>query len=240
MYFIIGNIVCSYISDCGAKVDMVFVLDASTSVTEFNFKIVKDFMIDFLSEASIDDGSVRVGVITFSDDDYLQFQLNAYSDKLSLLRAIDSIPFTHGSTNTADALLTMRTEMFTAGNGDRAGVPNVAIVITDGVSNINARRTVPEAEQARADGIHIYSIGIGLTDTQELDAMASRPVEDNRYSVQDFNQLRSLRDDIFHALCKRGLLFQDFLTISSDFRLKSFTYLFVCPCLNHPQKKIVL
>ena len=181
----------------------MFVLDASTSVTEFNFQIVKDFMIDFLSEASIDDGSVRVGVITFSDDDSLQFHLNAYGDKLSLLRAIDDIPYKHGSTNTADALLTMRSEMFTAGNGDRAGVPNVAIVITDGVSNINSRRTIPEAEQARAEGIHIYSIGIGLTDTTELDGIASKPVEDNRYSVQEFDELRHLRDDIFHALCQR-------------------------------------
>ena len=197
----ICRIICSFLSDCGAKVDMVFVLDASTSVTEFNFQIVKDFMIDFLSEASIDDGSVRVGVVSFSDDDYLQFHLNNHRDKMSLLRAIDSMPYAQGSTNTADALLTMRSEMFTAGNGDRAGVPNVAIVITDGVSNINSRRTIPEAEQARADGIHIYSIGIGLTDTKELDAMASRPVEENRYSVQDFSELRHLRDDIFHALC---------------------------------------
>ena len=191
------------VSDCGAKVDMVFVVDASTSVTEFNFQVVKDFIIDFLSEAGIDDGSVRVGVITFSDDDYLQFHLNAYGDKMSLLRAIDGIPYKQGSTNTADALLTMWSEMFTAGNGDRAGVPNVAIVITDGVSNINSRRTIPEAEQARADGIHIYSIGIGLTDTTELDGIASRPVEDNRYSVQDFSGLHTLRDDIFHAICQR-------------------------------------
>ena len=198
-----GNVVFVSVTDCGAKVDMVFVLDASTSVTEFNFQVVKDFLIDFLSEASIDDGSVRVGIITFSDDDYLQFHLNAHGDRASLNRAIDSMPYRQGSTNTADALLTMRSEMFTAANGDRAGVPNVAIVITDGVSNINSRRTIPEAEQARAEGIHIYSIGIGLTDTKELDGMASRPVEDNRYSVQDFSGLHTLRDDIFHAICQR-------------------------------------
>ena len=188
-------------ADCGAKVDLVFVVDASTSVTEANFLLVKDFMIDFLSGASIEDGSVRVGVITYSTADHLQFHLNAHSNKMSLLRAVDNIPYQYGSTNTADALLTMRTEMYTPENGDRPDVPNVALVITDGVSNINYRRTIPEAEEARAQGIHIYSIGIGLTDTRELDAMASKPVEENRYSVQEFSELRSLREDVFQALC---------------------------------------
>ena len=182
---------------------MVFVVDSSTSVTEQNFLVVKDFMIDFLSEASIDDGSVRVGVILFSDDDYLQFQLNDYSDKLSLLRAIDAIPYKRGNTNTADALQTMRSEMFTRANGDRPNVQNVALVITDGVSNINQPRTIPEAERARAEGIHIYSIGIGLSDTKELDAMASRPADENSFTVQEFNELYILREQIFHALCKR-------------------------------------
>ena len=181
----------------------MFVLDASTSVTEPNFQLMKDFVADFLFIADIDGGNVRVGVIIYSTEDHLEFNMNTYNTKVNVLTAIENIPYRYGSTNTADALLTMRSEMFTAGNGDRAGVPNVAIVITDGVSNINSRRTIPEAEQARAEGIHIYSIGIGLTDTQELDGIASRPVEENRYSVQEFSELRTLRDDIFHALCQR-------------------------------------
>ena len=93
--------------------------------------------------------------------------------------------------------------MYTAANGDRPGVPNVAIVITDGVSNINSRRTIPEAEQARAAGIHIYAIGIGLTDTTELGGIASKPVDENLFSVKEFSELRNLRSKVFSALCKR-------------------------------------
>jgi hypothetical protein len=43
----------------------------------------------------------------------------------------------------------MRTEMFTARHGDRPEADNVAIVMTDGVSNINQYRTVPEADECR-------------------------------------------------------------------------------------------
>ncbi|KAK6961160.1 collagen alpha-3(VI) chain-like isoform X4, partial [Biomphalaria glabrata] len=189
------------VSCAGAKLDLVFVLDASTSVTEPNFELMKDFVKDFLLDADIDGGNVRVGVVIYSDADYVQFQLNTYSKKADVYNAIDDIPYRYGSTNTADALKTMRAVMFTAGNGDRSDVDNVAVVVTDGVSNINSRRTVPEAEQARAEGIHIYAIGIGLTDTKELDGIASKPVDENRFAVQDFTELRDLRHKVFSALC---------------------------------------
>ena len=162
---------------------------------------MKDFVKDFLFVADIDGGSIRVGVIIYSTEDYLQFNLNAYQTKVDVFDAIDNIPYRFGSTNTADALRTMRTEMYTQANGDRPNVDNIAIVVTDGISNINSRRTIPDAEQARAAGIHIYAIGIGLTDTRELDGIASKPVEENRFAVQDFDELRGLRDKVFAALC---------------------------------------
>ena len=190
------------IAECDeAQIDLVFVLDASTSVTEPNFQLMKDFVKDFLFIAEIDNGNVRVGVIIYSTEDYVQFQLNTYATKAEVFDAVDQIPYRYGSTNTADALNTMRTEMFTAFNGDRPNVPNLAIVVTDGVSNINSRRTIPEAEQARADRIHIYAIGIGLTDTTELDGIASKPADENSFAVQEFSELRSLRDQVFAAFC---------------------------------------
>lgn len=190
------------LSGCGdAKIDLVFVLDASTSVTEPNYRLMKNFVKDFLAEAEIDSGNVRVAVIIYSTEDYVQFQLNTYRTQADVFNAIDAIPYRHGSTNTADALRTMRTQMFTQSNGDRPGVENIAVVVTDGVSNINSRRTITEAEQARADGIHIYAIGIGLSETTELDGIASKPVDENRFAVQDFSELRELRHKVFSALC---------------------------------------
>ncbi|XP_025106489.1 collagen alpha-3(VI) chain-like isoform X11 [Pomacea canaliculata] len=184
-----------------AEIDLVFVLDASTSVTEPNFQLMKDFVKDFLLIADIDNGNVRVGVVIYSTEVFIQFQLNSYSSKAEVFNAIDNIPYRHGSTNTAGGLQAMRSQMFTPANGDRANVPNIAIVVTDGVSNINSRRTIPEAEQARAEGIHIYAIGIGLTDTTELDGIASKPVDENRFAVQEFSELRVLRDKVFSAFC---------------------------------------
>ena len=203
----------------------MFVLDASTSVTEPNFQLMKDFVADFLFIADIDGGNVRVGVVIYSTDVHVEFQMNTYSSKLDVLQAIDRIPYRYGSTNTADALETMRTQMFSAANGDRANVPNLAIVITDGVSNINSRRTIPEAEQARNNSIHIYAIGIGLTDTTELDGIASRPVDENRFAVQEFSELRALRDQVFAAFCPSESLV--FMLFSSEINYQVAEFLHI-------------
>lgn len=75
------------------------------------------------------------------------------------------------------------------------------IVVTDGVSNINSRRTVPEANLARDEDIHVYAIGIGLTDTREVDAIANPPASNNSFNVQSFDELKGLDKQIFSALC---------------------------------------
>ena len=180
---------------------MVFVLDASTSVTEPNFKLMLEFLKDFLQVADIDRGNVRVGIVIYSTEVHIQFQMNQYNTKQQVFNAIDNIPYRFGSTNTADGLQTMHDEMFTRRNGDRPNVDNICILLTDGVSNINSRRTVPEAVAARNKNIHIYVIGIGLTDTREVDKIATPPIEENRFIVQEFDELVALRDKVFSSLC---------------------------------------
>jgi len=91
-------------------------------------------------------GAVRVGILSYSTEVEVHFHLNSYSTKADVFNAIDKIPYAYGSTNTAGALMTLHSVMFTSANGDREGVPNTAIVITDGVSNIDARQTIPQAE----------------------------------------------------------------------------------------------
>ena len=182
------------------SVDLVFVLDSSSGITEPNFNVMKDFMKDFLSNANIDDGNVRVGVISYSTKDNLQFYLNEHQDKRALFRAIDRMPYRPGRINMADAFKTMRNRMYTTANGDRPRAPNVAVVVAGGVSNVNSRRTIPEAEQARADGIHMYAIGVGMPDTTELKGVVSKPVDQHLFTARDFSNLRNVGPKIVSSL----------------------------------------
>ncbi|XP_060566778.1 uncharacterized protein LOC132725621 isoform X26 [Ruditapes philippinarum] len=190
-------------TSCGlSKTDLVFILDASTSVTEANFQKMRDFLKDFLTNADINSGSVRVGINIYSTDVQIMFHLNEYQKEADVMAAIDRIPYIYGSTNTADALKVMRNEMFVASRGDRPDAPNVCVLLTDGISNINSRRTLPEAATTRDDNIHIYVIGIGLKDTREVEGIASPPISQNLFNVQDFDELVGLKQRMFSASCE--------------------------------------
>ena len=186
---------------------MVIVLDSSTSVGNDNFKKMLQFCKEFLHTANLDSGDVRVGVVTYSTKVTVEFQMNEYSTKQDVFNAIDKIPWRYGSTNTADGLLKMHGEMFTVANGDRPDVDNVALVMTDGVSNINSRRTIPEADAAHMKNIHVYAIGIGLTDMREVNEIASEPPEENAFAVQTFDDLEGLDEQIFSAICPSKLYY---------------------------------
>ena len=56
---------------------------------------------------------MRVGAVIYSTEVEIQFHLNEYRRKVDVMAAIDKIPYIYGSTNTADALKTMRDDMFT-------------------------------------------------------------------------------------------------------------------------------
>ncbi|XP_046564025.1 LOW QUALITY PROTEIN: collagen alpha-6(VI) chain-like [Haliotis rubra] len=186
----------------GRKLDLVFLLDSSGSVKKHNFKRMLSFMKYFLSTASIDDGKVRVGVAIFNGKATIQFHLNKFKTKKALFRAIDRIKYKRGRTNTFAGLRLLRTQMFKRKRGDRRGAKNVALVMTDGLSNVKSKRTIPEAKAVRRAGIHIFAIGIGLKKTAELDGIASRPAAENRFTVKNFKQLRGLKDKVFTSVCQ--------------------------------------
>ena len=66
----------------------------------------------------------------------------------------------------------------------------------------SAERTIPEAVLTHSAGIHIFVIGIGLTgDTPEIQALATAPAEQNRHLVNTFDDLVSVRRQIFAKIC---------------------------------------
>ena len=201
--FFLSEWLCPYsLGGCAnAESDIIFILDSSTSVRAPNFQKMLDFIVEFVSAADIDSGNVRIGAVLYSTAVKIQFHLNEYHTKQDVIDAVKKIPYVYGSTNTYGGLNVMRTQMFTQQNGDRPSVANIAILITDGVSNINSFDTIPEAEKVRADNILLYGIGIGLSDTTELSQIASPPISENMFVVQNFDELSILKEKVLEQFC---------------------------------------
>ena len=190
------------LADCeGGETDIVFILDASGSIGDRNFDIMRDFVASIIRELDVDNGRLRVGLMTFSNFPTEQFYLNTYSNRNAMLIAVDNIRYTRGTTNTAAALEFARQTMFTVFRGDRIGVPDMVVIITDGESN-DGPETLIQAKLAKEEGIHIISVGVGnWIDRYELEIMASHPFEINMIHVDSFDALSTIVYVLRDALC---------------------------------------
>lgn len=157
-------------------------------------------------ESDIDGGSSRIGIVLYSTKVKIIFHLNDYATEADTLAAIDDIEYIFGNTFTAGGIKALRTDMFKYDHGDRPEVPNIAFVITDGQSNRQNILTIPEAVKSRLQGITIYAVGIGLTETIELQGIASKPISDYMFTAKSFEDLQNMKQDIFNTFCSGGTL----------------------------------
>ena len=100
-------------------------------------------------------------MLTYGNRATINFHLNEHNTSESMSDAIDEVKWKDQKTNTSGGIYVMRTQMFTPENGDRDGVPNIGIVITDGAANVDIDRTGPEADLAREEGMSIIVITSG-------------------------------------------------------------------------------
>ena len=109
---------------------------------------------------------------------------------------------TGGRTNTPAALRNACDVIFTANNGDRSGVPNILVFITDGGS-ADRSATFQEAVKAHEKDITVIVIGLnarGAEDMNELWGIASDPNPLNTYLPNDDHQLESLKDTLVKTI----------------------------------------
>ena len=146
-----------------------------------------------------------MAVITFGDQATIAFDLLAYREKEEVVNALSFYP-NRGQTNTQAAIQRMRVDVFTSGRGDRAGVQNVGILVTDGYSNVARYNTIPEAERAKNEDTAMYVVAIGNeVDMGEVNSIAGRgsePPDSYVFRVRQDSEIRDVADDLAERLCQ--------------------------------------
>lgn len=169
-----------------------------------NWNLLIEFIIEIIDEMEIAPDAVHVGVVRFSDVGESVINLGELDNKAALKNAIRQIDYVGGNTNTSGGLRVMTNEQFNRRGGDRPGVRNVAIILTDGKSTFDKQRTISDAIYARNSGIDIYAVGItsGI-DKQELKEMSSSPQIENSdyFTSTDFRELGTLVEKLADKAC---------------------------------------
>ena len=201
---------CGFRAVCVGKVDMGILLDRSGSINQAdpgNWNRMLDFVTRIVRSLIISQDAAHIGIVTYADNAKVEFTLDRYYDQQEVVDAIKDFEYIGGSTNTAGGIFTLRTQVYDPSKsnlrGDRADVPNVCIIITDGESNIDATRTIPNADDLKADGCTVFVIGItNSVRIAELRGMSSNGVLGQTYWLSpQFTDLVNLIDAIVNSTC---------------------------------------
>ena len=163
--------------------DVVFLLDFSGSV-DTSYAMSLAFIRRVLYGMQFKLGRMRASFASFSDRAAVHFRLNTYSEQRDVLNAL-SVAFLDGETNMALALTTARDDLLSSGAGNRQGVADLVVLLTDGYSTVNdGEVAVQAAARLKGDGVTIAVVAIGpAVDMQQVNAIASFDGRDV-YSVE--------------------------------------------------------
>uniref|UniRef100_A0A8C4QN18 VWFA domain-containing protein n=1 Tax=Eptatretus burgeri TaxID=7764 RepID=A0A8C4QN18_EPTBU len=98
--------VCEY----QEKADVVFLIDGSSSITQANFDKILFIVQTIVNDLDIDSGTVRTALVQFSGSfldgkNILHFNLDRYNNRADVQKAISSVSYLTGFTQTGNALL---------------------------------------------------------------------------------------------------------------------------------------
>jgi hypothetical protein len=100
----------------------------------------------------------------------LDFNLNAYTNRLDMFHAIDAVQYLGENTNTTGGLKVARTQVFGANYDQRPAADRIIILITDGVPTRDVDLLPGEVQTILAMGIRIVGLGV----TNQVSRVPSR------------------------------------------------------------------
>ncbi|MFT7801326.1 matrilin-4 isoform X1 [Arapaima gigas] len=180
------------------SVDLVFIIDSSRSVRSHEFETMRKFMINIIHTLDVGVNATRVGVVQYSSQVQNVFSLKQFSKKQDMVKAINEIiPLAQG-TMTGLAIQYAMTVAFSKEEGARPGIPNVAVIVTDGRPQ---DRVAEVAAAARNRGIEIFAVGVARADMTSLRAMASPPLETHVFLVESFDLIHQFGKQLQGTIC---------------------------------------
>ena len=92
--------------------------------------------------------------------------------------------------------------MFVVFKGHRPGVTKIAFLVTDGRSNIESDKTIPNANKLRSSGVEIFVVAVGnyISGINEIVKVASPDRKNHVFRVNDmsgFLNVTELAYDLF-------------------------------------------
>jgi Mg-chelatase subunit ChlD len=180
-----------------AKIDLVFVMDASGSIGSAGYRQCTTFAKDVVASFDIGADLTRVGSVTYNSGVRPDFDLKTYFNGPQVQSVLANLRYTGGGTATYSGLDMAAKYFSSTAYGSRPsseGVPRTVVVITDGRSNSRSY-TLAAAQRLKDNGVSIFTIGLGrYLDMYEINGMASEPISTNAFTLSQVSDISGFVD----------------------------------------------
>jgi collagen type XII alpha len=150
-------------------VDIVFVIDGSTSVGVDDFKISINFIIDIIDSFPVTPWGVQIGFVVVQPADQIVVDLGDYKEKAHVDAAIRQVVYPNGD-NSVGAALTQAKKVL---DGSKRAVPKLVVLLLD---NKAADDVSNPAKELKNSGVGVVSIaGSGDVDQGQLNTISGTP-----------------------------------------------------------------
>lgn len=193
--------------------DLVLLIDGSENIGAANFPYVRDLAMRIIERLDVGRDTVRVAVALYDASPQIQFYLNSYDSKASVLEAVKGLSYSGGDeSNLGAALEEVADSLLSQTVGGRAdeGVPQMVIVISAGPSTDDTGAGDRAIKRA---GIITFGLAIGDTATADLEAVAT----DKSFvlSAPDFRSVAGMGDQLLpyvNGVVQRTIIVQTEIT----------------------------
>ena len=161
---------------------------------------MKNYVQALAKSYSIDNEQYRVGLLRYSTGQQVQWNLNDYATKNEIIQAVGGVGYNPGERNTAQAIDYATNQMFTQSNGDRDFARNYIVLLTGESESTDRYDAYLSAYRAEDAGIRLFTVGINLDDTGEIDEVSSHPLSTYQYLVKSQQGLLGILGNMEQSL----------------------------------------
>jgi len=181
---------------CKSEVDIVMVLDGSSSLTSRGWDATVK-AANALASNFMEGGTAQLAVLLFSNT--AEWVQHFSADKKKTLENLKNLKWPRGGTKTSEALNTAAAEMSLG----RADAQSVVIVLTDG-KPLSPIKTTAAAKKIRKAARLMWVPVTKFAPLAALKEMASYPKEDNLLALDSFDELetQATHDNIMADVCQ--------------------------------------
>lgn len=151
-----------------------------------------------MEKLPVKEGRVQLAVVQYGTNPVVEFTLNAFHDKDSLQKEIESIRQLKGKTYTGKAL-TEVLGMFQESSRERPNTLQVLILVTDSVSKDDV---IQPSRDLRGHNVNIFTIGFEHASRSQLFDISGS--HERVYLDDNFASLEILGSEVIFKICNTG------------------------------------